>query len=117
MNRSALSAVLTLYSIGILALPYNATSKVSVRHNLLQIPSGTDNGCRMLWTFCRQGQQVCYEIRLATDGPEFELVLRFANEPERVERFADSVALNRRALELEEKLLGDGWWLAADPRR
>jgi hypothetical protein len=71
----------------------------------------------MLWTFCRQGKQVFYEIRLPADGAGFELVLRFANEPERVERFTDSVALNRRALELEEMLLGESSWLKGDPRR
>jgi hypothetical protein len=71
----------------------------------------------MLWTFCRQGQRVCYEIRLVSDGPGYELVVRDEHGRECVEQFLDSASLNRRALELEEHLLGEGWWLASDPRR
>jgi hypothetical protein len=71
----------------------------------------------MLWTFYRDGRCLNYEIRQALDGSGFELIVRYPDGREVSERFTDSGALNRRALELQNNLLNGGWFVAGDPRR
>lgn len=71
----------------------------------------------MLWTFHREGKQLVYEIRVSADARGFDLVIRQPDGTETVERFPDSAGVDRRALELQQQLLNDGWWLAGDPRR
>lgn len=71
----------------------------------------------MLWTFSRNGRHLHYEIRRAVDGFGFELVVYYPDGRQDCERFADSAALNRRALEVQQALLDGGWFIAADPRR
>jgi hypothetical protein len=71
----------------------------------------------MLCTFHRAGEQVMYEIRLVTGSSEFEMIIQQPDGTETVERFADNTGVDRRARELQEQLLTDGWWLASDPRR
>jgi hypothetical protein len=71
----------------------------------------------MLWTFQRKGEQLVYEIRLSADTGGFELAIHQPDGTETVERFTDSAGVDRRALELQQQLLNDGWWLAGDPRR
>ena len=66
----------------------------------------------MLWTFYRDCRHVSYEIRLSAYGPGYELVVRLPDGSERLERFDDSNALNRRALEVQWNLVADGWWSA-----
>jgi hypothetical protein len=71
----------------------------------------------MLWTFYRDGRCVNYEVRNAPDGSGFELIVRHPDGGETREQFANSEALNRRALELQNSLLDGGWFVAGDPRR
>jgi hypothetical protein len=71
----------------------------------------------MLWTYCREGCQIYYEIRQALDSDGFELVLKYPDGSERCEAFDDPKALERRASEVESFLSSDGWHLAGDPRR
>jgi hypothetical protein len=68
----------------------------------------------MLWTFYRDDDHLHYEIRRALDGAGFELVVYHPDGRQECERFADSAALNRRALEVQHTLLDGGWFVAAD---
>lgn len=70
----------------------------------------------MLWTFYRDCRHVSYEIRLSAHGPGYELVVRLPDGSERLERFDDSSALNRRALEVQLNLMADGWSSAGQLR-
>lgn len=71
----------------------------------------------MLWTFHRDGKQLVYEIHMSVDDQGFDLVIHHPDGTETVERFPDSDDVDRRARELQQQLLNDGWWLAGDPRR
>ncbi len=69
----------------------------------------------MIWFFYKDGEHLHYEIR--TDGAATnELVVRFPDGSERLERFEDSNALNKRVLELQQELTQDGWSII-DQRR
>ena len=71
----------------------------------------------MLWSFQRGAEQLVYEIRRAVDGDGFELLIAQHDGTETIERFDDHVAVDRRAAELRQQLLDQGWWVAGDPRR
>lgn len=72
----------------------------------------------MLWTCCRNdGVRLHYEIRTAADGAGFELVLYHPGGRQECETFADSGALNRRALKLQQTLLDEGWLIEGAPDR
>ena len=71
----------------------------------------------MLWSFHRAGEHLAYEIRRSTERPGFELIIRQPDGSETLEYFADHTAVDKRAAELQQELLQNGWWLAGDPRR
>lgn len=71
----------------------------------------------MLWSFHRGGEHLAYEIRTSTELPGFELIIRKPDGSETLEYFPDHTAVDKRAVELQQELLQNGWWLAGDPRR
>ena len=62
----------------------------------------------MLYFFERAGSVIRCEIRLDWNGLGYELVID-APDSVRVERFHESTALNQRWVELEGRLLSEGW--------
>jgi hypothetical protein len=84
---------------------------------MLEAARGTTDNESVLWTFYRDGRCMNYEIRQSLDGSGFELLVRYPDGVEVCERFTDSEALNRRALEIQSRLLDGGWFVAGDPRR
>ena len=71
----------------------------------------------MLWSFHKNGRQLTCEIRSGAEAGSFELVIHEPDGSETIERFDDGDAVDRRAHELQQRLVNDGWWLASDPRR
>lgn len=72
----------------------------------------------MLWTSCHDdGRQIHYEVRHAMDEAGFELVVHYPDGRQGCERFGNAAALNRRALEIQQELLDDGWFVGGTPRR
>jgi hypothetical protein len=62
----------------------------------------------MIWFYERHGTFIRCETRDA-DGHAFELLIVDPDGTERVERFDDSSALERRQQELQSTLEHDGW--------
>jgi hypothetical protein len=50
------------------------------------------------------------EVRSATDGPGYEIVIIEANGTERLERFATSEQVHERWLEIHNRFEREGWW-------
>ena len=63
----------------------------------------------MVWFYERHGAFIRCETRDADRGPGFELVIVQPDGSERIERFVDSSALERRQNELQATLSHDGW--------
>jgi len=63
----------------------------------------------MIWFFHRGSEHLQYEIREAAGSPGYELVVVGPDGVPTVERFADSIGLLERSLELQRSLLSDGW--------
>ena len=64
---------------------------------------------RMVWFYERQGIFIRCETRDALSGAGFELLIIEPDGTERVERYDDSSALERRQNELQTRLSDDGW--------
>jgi len=71
----------------------------------------------MLWSFHRDGKQLSYEIKPASEDGEYEIVIHEADGTSSVERFDSAAKVDERARLLQMQLVNDGWWLASDPRR
>lgn len=63
----------------------------------------------MIWFFERHQARLSYEIRRATQGTEFELVIRHPDGTEELEAFSDASELMERSLRLRDTLLSQGW--------
>lgn len=64
----------------------------------------------MIWFYERSGTFVRFETRDVPDRPgEYELVRIDADGREIVERFDDAEALLQRQLQLERRLVAEGW--------
>ena len=63
----------------------------------------------VIWFYERKGEHLRCEIRQLIEGDRFSLVVTLPDGTERIEVFDDSYALNRRSIELEEKLVQKGW--------
>jgi hypothetical protein len=63
----------------------------------------------MIWFFERQQARLFYEIRRATEGAEYELVITHPDGREQVEAFTDASVLLERSVRLRSALLSDGW--------
>ncbi len=63
----------------------------------------------MIWFFERQQARLSYEIRRATEGTEYELVITHPDGSEQVEAFTDATVLMERSLRLRDALLSQGW--------
>jgi hypothetical protein len=64
---------------------------------------------RMLWFFERSGERLVCEVRLAADGPGYELVVSWPTGRQTVETFKDMPALLRREHELDRAWRAQGW--------
>ncbi len=63
----------------------------------------------VIWFYVRHGGHLRCEIRQAPGGDRFDLAITEPDGSERVESFADSATLNRRAKQLEEEWRANGW--------
>jgi hypothetical protein len=63
----------------------------------------------MIWFFERQEARLSYEIRRATEGTEYELVITHPDGTQQVEAFTDASVLMERSVRLREALLSQGW--------
>ena len=63
----------------------------------------------MIWFFERQHARLFYEIRRATEGTEYELVITHPDGSEQVEAFTDASVLMERSVRLRSALLSQGW--------
>lgn len=63
----------------------------------------------MIWFYVRKGDHLRCEIRQQVEGDRFELAITEPDGTERVERFDDSTALDRRARTLEREWREQGW--------
>jgi hypothetical protein len=70
----------------------------------------------MLYFFERDGRRIRCEIRTDWNGLGYELVID-GPQTARVEHFKESTALEARWLELEGRLLSEGWAKPTYPRR
>lgn len=70
----------------------------------------------MIWFFQRDAEQLHYEVRRQPDGDGYDLIVRYPDGSERVERFEDVAELNTRSLQLNRALQEQGW-RALDARR
>jgi hypothetical protein len=70
----------------------------------------------MLYFFERAGSVIRCEIRVDWNGSGYELVVHEPNA-DRVEHFDESTALYARWLELEGRLISEGWSEPSHPRR
>lgn len=64
----------------------------------------------MIWFYIRDKEHLRFEIRRATEGSGFELVITNPDGVEQIERFGDEGSLMKRSRDLEQALLQDGWW-------
>ena len=75
----------------------------------------------MIWFFERHHARLTYEIRRATEGTEYELVITHPDGSQQVEAFADASLLMERSVRLRGMLLAQGWRApdirARQPRR
>lgn len=69
----------------------------------------------MIWFFERQHARLSYEIRRATEGTEYELVITNPDGSQQVEAFTDAALLMERSVRLRDALLTQGWRVP-DPR-
>lgn len=69
----------------------------------------------MIWFFERQQARLSYEIRRATEGTEYELVITHPDGSQQVEAFTDTGMLMERSIRLRDALLTQGW-RAPEPR-
>jgi len=67
------------------------------------------NLSRVIWFYERKGEHLRCEIRQQIEGDRFSLVVTLADGTERIEVFDDTSALNRRSIELEQRLMQKGW--------
>jgi len=63
----------------------------------------------MIWFFERQQARLSYEIRRATEGTEFELVITHPDGSQQVEAFTDTSLLMERSVRLRDALASQGW--------
>jgi len=63
----------------------------------------------MIWFFERQQARLSYEIRRATEGTEFELVVTHPDGSQQVEAFTDASLLMERSVRLRDALASQGW--------
>ena len=63
----------------------------------------------MIWFFERQQARLSYEIRRATEGTEYELVITHPDGSQQVEAFTDAALLMERSVRLRDALLTQGW--------
>lgn len=64
-----------------------------------------------MFYFVQRGKEtVQCEVRAASDGPGFEIVVTEADGAERVETFAISEQVHTRWLELHRRFADEGWW-------
>lgn len=64
----------------------------------------------MVFFFERQGQFIRCESREAEKGQGYELAIIYPDGHEEIERYDDTVKLNRRQMELESELTSAGWF-------
>ena len=64
----------------------------------------------MFYFFKRGAETVQCEVRAASDGPGYEIVIIEPDGTERVERFATSEQVHGRWLELHRRFEHEGWW-------
>jgi hypothetical protein len=67
----------------------------------------------MIWFFERQHARLSYEIRRATEGTEYELVITFPDGSQQVEAFTDASVLMERSVRLRDTLAAQGWRMPA----
>lgn len=63
----------------------------------------------MIWFFERYQARLSYEIRRATEGTEFELVITQPDGSQQIEAFTDASALMERSVRLRDALASQGW--------
>jgi hypothetical protein len=63
----------------------------------------------MIWFFERQQARLSYEIRRATEGTEFELVITHPDGSQQIEAFTDTSLLMERSVRLRDALASQGW--------
>lgn len=63
----------------------------------------------MIWFFERQHARLSYEIRRATEGTEYELVITLPDGTQQVEAFSDPSVLMERSVRLRATLAAQGW--------
>jgi hypothetical protein len=63
----------------------------------------------MIWFFTRGSEQVDIEVRRRGDPAVFELVVDYPDGSEELRRFTDSRKLVRRTLNLQQRLIRQGW--------
>jgi hypothetical protein len=71
----------------------------------------------MLWFFEKRQARLHYEIRLQTDGPDYELVISFPDGRQEVESFPSADAVARRSAALHHSLVQAGWQPPPRPQR
>jgi hypothetical protein len=64
----------------------------------------------MVFFFERQGQFIRCESREAETGRGYELAIFYPDGREEIERYDDTVELNRRQMQLESELTSAGWY-------
>ena len=64
----------------------------------------------MVFFFERQGQFIRCESRQAEKGHGYELAIIYPDGHEEIERYDDTVELNKRQLQLESELTSAGWF-------
>lgn len=63
----------------------------------------------MIWFFERHQARLSYEIRRATEGTEYELVITHPDGTQQVEAFTDAALLMERSMRLRDTLSAQGW--------
>jgi hypothetical protein len=64
----------------------------------------------VFYFFKRGTETVQCEVRAASDGPGFEIVIIEPDGTQRLERFATSEQVHTRWLELHKRFELEGWW-------
>ncbi len=77
--------------------------------NPYRIPRLSRYTPRMIWFFERQHARLSYEIRRATEGTEYELVITNPDGSQQVEAFTDATLLMERSVRLRDTLMMQGW--------
>jgi hypothetical protein len=63
----------------------------------------------MIWLFTRRRAQLNIEVRRQLHQPGFELVISHPDRTEQCDRFSDAASLIERTLELQRRLILQGW--------